>query len=273
MSAPGHESGCCALATALLSLAGASPTVAAEDQNWHFTLTPYVWLPSFEGTGEFDTPPDGGGRPDVEVGPVDYLEHLELALMLAGEARRGKWSVRSDVVYVDFGDERASVRTVTGPGGAVEIPVDTGTTTSLDGLEWQVALGYEAMQTPSVTLDVLGGVRYLDVSFTLDWQFDGPLNLLPQLGSFAQDVTLWDAIVGARGRATLGNGNWFVPFHFDLGTGSSDLTWQVFAGLGYGFSWGDVLAAYRHLEYDQKKGDLLQGVRLSGPAIGVTFRF
>jgi hypothetical protein len=111
------------------------------------------------------------------------------------------------------------------------------------------------------------------VSASLDWQFDGPLNLLPQSGTASQDVELWDAIVGTRGRAVFGNGKWFVPFSIDVGAGSSDLTWQSFAGLGYAFSWGDVLAAYRHLEYDQKQGDLLQGVRFSGPAIGVSFRF
>jgi hypothetical protein len=259
--------------TAAVMLIASSTAAAAETRDWQFALTPYVWLPSVEGTGDFDTPPDGGGEPEVEIGPVDYLEHLELALMLAGEARKGNWVFRADVVYVDFGNQRAGVRNVTGPGGVVEFPVNAGTTFSLDGLEWQGTIGYVFLSKPGISLEVLGGLRYLDVSAELDWQFDGPLNLLPQSGRFSQDVELWDAIVGVRGRATFGNDKWFVPFHLDLGTGDSDLTWQLFAGLGYAFSWGDVLAAYRHLEYDQKQGDLLQGVSLSGPAIGVTFRF
>jgi hypothetical protein len=260
------------LVTALAMIAMPGP-VRAETDTWQFALTPYLWLPSVEGTGEFETPPDGGGQPEVEVGPVDYLEHLELALMLAGEARKGKWTFRADVVYVDFGDQRSSVKTVTGPGGVVEIPVNTGTTVSLDGLEWQGSVGYVFLSNPAISMEILGGFRYLDVSASLDWQFDGPLNLLPQSGTASQDVELWDAIVGTRGRAVFGNGKWFVPFSIDVGAGSSDLTWQSFAGLGYAFSWGDVLAAYRHLEYDQKQGDLLQGVRFSGPAIGVSFRF
>lgn len=252
----------------------AAPTIgAAEGQDWRFALTPYLWLPNIDGTAEFDTPPDGDGRPDAEAGPNSYLEHLQFALMLAGEARKGDWAVRADVVYVDFGDERAAVRSVTGPGGVVEIPINTGTTLSLDGLEWQLTLGYTAIRKSSVTLELLGGVRYLDVSVALDWEFDGPLDLLPQSGTFSQDAELWDAIIGTRGRVTFGDGRWFVPFHVDVGTGSSALTWQVLGGLGYGFSWGDVLAAYRHLEYDQEEGDLLQSVRFSGPAVGVTFRF
>lgn len=261
------------VAVTALALLVTSGAAGAETETWQFALTPYLWLPSVEGTGEFETPPDGGGQPQVEVGPVDYLEHLEFALMLAGEARKGKWIFRADVVYVDFGNQRSSVKSVTGPGGVVEIPVDTGTTFSLDGLEWQGTVGYVFFSGPGVSLEMLGGFRYLDVSASLDWQFDGPLNLLPQSGSFSQDVELWDAIIGTRGRVVLGNGNWFMPFNIDVGSGSSDLTWQLFAGLGYAFSWGDVLAAYRHLEYDQKQGDLLQGVRFSGPAIGVSFRF
>ena len=91
------------------------------------------------------------------------------------------------------------MRSVTGPGGAVEIPVNTGTTISLDGLEWQATIGYALVSEPSLSLEILGGFRFLDVSFDLDWQFDGPLNLLPQSGQFSQSVKPLDAIIGVRG--------------------------------------------------------------------------
>ncbi len=29
------------------------------------------------------------------------------------------------------------------------------------------------------------------------------------------------------------NQNWYLPFHFDVGTGDTNLTWQAFAGVGY----------------------------------------
>lgn len=38
-------------------------------------------------------------------------------------------------------------------------------------------------------------------------------------------------------------GQWFVPYHFDIGVGESTLTWQAAVGLGYAFRWGDVVAA------------------------------
>ena len=43
--------------------------------------------------------------------------------------------------------------------------------------------------------------------------------------------------------------------------------------VGYRFNWGDVLLAYRHLSYDQGSSGLLQNLELSGPALGVNFRF
>jgi hypothetical protein len=211
--------------------------------------------------------------PEFEIGPVDYLEHLDFVLMVAGEARKGDWNLRADVVYVDFGNERSFVRSVSGPGGVVEIPVNTGTTTSISGLEAQATIGYMLVRQPSLSLEILGGFRYLDVTFDLDWQFDGPLNLLPQSGRISQSAQPLDALIGARARFGLGDGKWFAPFHVDVGTGDSDLTWQLLAGVGYAFSWGDLLLVYRHLEYDQKHGDLLEGLSLSGPALGASFRF
>jgi hypothetical protein len=261
------------IAAGTLALSAGLTPVAGEAQEWQFGLTPYVWLPNVEGTGSSEPPPDGGGQPEFEVGPVDYLEHLDFVLMLAGEARKGNWNVRADVVYVDFGNEGSSVRSVTGPGGVVEFPVNTGTDISIDGLEWQGTVGYVVRDEPDLSLEVLAGLRYLDVRFKLDWQFDGPLNLLPQSGRVSQDANPLDAIIGAQGRWAFGDGKWFVPFHADIGTGDSDLTWQMFAGVGYAFSWGDLLVAYRHLEYDNGRGDLLEEFKLSGPAVGASFRF
>jgi hypothetical protein len=44
-------------------------------------------------------------------------------------------------------------------------------------------------------------------------------------------------------------------------------------GVAYTFQWIDVTLAYRHLYYDMKGDKLIQDMRFSGPALGVTFRF
>ena len=43
---------------------------------------------------------------------------------------------------------------------------------------------------------------------------------------------------------------WAMPYHFDIGTGDSDLTWQAELGVTYSFGWGDIGAVWRYLDYD-----------------------
>ena len=245
---------------------------AAHAEDWRFGLTPYLWLPNIEANGTADGPPNGGD-PAFEVGPVDYLDNLDFVLMLAGEARRGNWSLRADVIYLDFGNQRSAVKNVSGPGGLVEIPVDAGTSSSFTGLEAQATLGFWLLDESRRTVEIFGGLRYLDLSFNLDWELDAPLNLLPQSGSIEQSADPIDVIVGTNARFAFGNGKWFVPLHADVGTGGSSLTWQLSAGVGYSFQWGDLLLVYRHLEYEDDTGELLEGLALSGPAFGASFRF
>ena len=265
-----------ALAT-LFSLCATAPALAqtttTSTDTWQFQVTPYLWLPNIDGTLKFSVPPGAGGSPSVGVGPNDYLQNLNFALMVAGEARRGDWAIISDLIYLDFSGEKGAVKTVSGPGGIVQIPVNANTQTGLKGLVWELAASYTVARSSTAAFEVLGGFRYLGVEASVNWQLTGPLSLLPQSGSFSQKEDLWDAIVGVRGKAKLGGGNWFVPYYLDAGTGSSELTWQGVAGIGYTFRWGDVLFAYRHLYYDQKGDKLIQNMRFSGPALGVTFRF
>lgn len=260
---------------AALGLAGpvSAQTSSHQGDAWQFALTPYLWLPSIHGTLKFSTPPGAGGSPNVEIGADEYLKNLDMALMLSGEARRGAWAIFTDVIYLDFSDETAAVRTVTGPGGIVQVPVNAGTQAGLKGLVWELAASYTVSRSNTATFEVLGGFRYLGIETKVNWQLAGSLGLFPQSGSFSQKEDLWDAIVGVRGKFKLGDGNWFVPWYLDAGAGSSELTWQGLAGIGYSFKWGDALLEYRHLYYNQEGGKLLQDMRFSGPAFGATFRF
>ncbi len=258
---------------AFLLLAPPHAIAQAGGDQWRFTLTPYLWLPNVDGTLNFSTPPGAGGSPSVEVGPNNYLENLDFAIMLAGEARRGDWAIISDVIYLDFSDEGSAVKSVSGPGGVVQVPVNTDTRTGLKGLVWQLAASHTVARSPMATLEVLGGFRYLGVEASVQWQLAGAIGLLPQAGSHTNKEDMWDAIVGVRGRAKLGGGNWFVPYYLDAGSGSSTLTWQGMTGIGYSFRWGDALLAYRHLFYDQKGDKLFQDFSFSGPALGASFRF
>jgi hypothetical protein len=140
-----------------------------------------------------------------------------------------------------------------------------------------VAGTYELVKKPNYTLDVLGGVRYLDVSQTLDWSISGDISSLPPVsrdGSAEASSSLWDGIVGVKGVADLGNDHkWFIPYYLDVGTGQSDLTWQVNAGIGYRYNWGSLVATWRYLDYEMDSNEPIKSVNLNGPLFGATFQW
>jgi len=86
-------------------------------------------------------------------------------------------------------------------------------------------------------------------------------------------VDLWDGVVGFRGSARLGAGNWFVPYYLDAGAGTSKFTWQAVVGVGYSFGWGDLLLVYRYLSFEQGDDQPVQRLEFAGPALGATFHF
>ena len=218
----------------------------ADGGGWKWEGTAYLLGASMDGlTG---VPPLFA---DVDIGFDDILDNLEFGAMGRVRAMRDPWSINLDVIYMGLG--------VSGAPPEFVVPFD------VDVDQTAIELGAGFSYNPY--FESIVGVRYIDLS--VDIQTFGPLG---QQTSGSEDW--WDPFIGANIRAPLG-AQWSLRGRADIGGFGvgSDLTWQLFAGLGYSFSWGDVLVAHRHLEYDQREGGLLQGMSLSGPAIGVSFRF
>lgn len=263
---------------AVLLALGVLSGEARAQESWTFSLTPYFWLPNVNGTLKYASPPGGGARPEVDTGPNSYLENLSFALMFAGEARKGRWSVLTDLIYLDFDGEKSAVKAVNFGGERIDTTLDASSRSSLTGVAWTLAGAYAALPGTAHTLELLGGARYFGLKASSDWQLGAAVSgpggqVLAQSGSISQRKDLWDVIVGARGRLRLGEGSWFLPYYIDAGTGSSALTAQALAGIGYAFKWGEMLATYRYVYYDLGGDGLLQDVRFGGPAFGATFRF
>ena len=62
-------------------------------------------------------------------------------------------------------------------------------------------------------------------------------------------------------------------YAFDIGGGSSRLTWQAAGGVGYQTGWAGVTLGYRHLHYDQGGDRLVQDFSFGGPFLALSFRF
>jgi hypothetical protein len=257
-------------------------TAQSPDNTWQFAITPYFWLPNIDGTLKYNIPPGTGGSPEVGVGPNDYLENLDFAIMIAGEVRKGRWSVLTDVIYLDFSDEDSKVKSidfVNRGSNPVSAGLDAGTESSFKGLAWTLAGSYSVLQGDLGRLELLAGFRYFDVDASTDWRLTttitgpGGSQSFQRTGSVSRSEDLWDGIIGLRGRLNLGGSNFYIPYYIDIGTGSSEVTWEGMVGMGYGFKWVDIVAIYRHLYYDMGDDNLVQDMRFSGPAFGLTFRF
>jgi hypothetical protein len=250
-------------------LALLTPAVRADEAvPWQFSVTPYVWLPSVDAQLGFEGEGSGGSTADMS----DVLKHLTGAFFLNGTARKGRWGAGFDFVYCDLSKTDSKVTEVVGPGGG-QIPVNAGTQSGLTGYMVSLTGSYALSPANPTQIELIGGLRYTHIGATLDWSFTTDIDTLPRTGSAATAVDLWDAIVGIRGNATLGESAWFVPYYLDAGTGTSTFTWQAVAGIGYSFHWGDLLFVYRYLSYEQGGHSDVQRLSFSGPALGATFRF
>ena len=265
---------------AALALCGPLSAAALTPGNqWAFSITPYLWLPNIDGTLKYSIPPGAGGSPEVEVGPNDYLENLRFAMMISGEARKGRMLVFTDFIYLDFSDEDSGVKTVNFGGDRVSSSANVSTDSSFKGGVWTLGAGYGVLPGRPVDLDVFGGLRYFGIKASSDWQLTATVTgpgggqTFPRSGSISEREDLWDGIVGVKGRVWLGRSNWSLPYYFDVGTGSSSLTYQGMLGVAYSWKVIGVTLAYRHLYYDQKGDKFVQDMRFSGPALGVNFRF
>ena len=283
-----------ALGLAVAAGAAAQSGTTAPADAWRFSLTPYVWLPTINAHIDYPIPPvgggggGGGGGPidgliETEIGPNRYLTNLNFALMLAGEARRGPYSVLVDYIGLRASGEGSSVGGLNIGGGRLPDPIvsaglDTGTRTTLRADVLNLFGGYTVLENPRYRLDAIVGLRYARLEADLDWSLGASVTLpdgtlaLQRAGTASASRSPLDGVVGVRGRWRLDD-HWSFPYHFDVGAGSSQLTWQAFVGASRAFGWGEVLFAWRHLSLQDERREIFRRVSLSGPTIGATFRF
>ena len=273
------QAGFWALVTGAGVLASGGAASAADvdmyDGQWRYSLTPYAWFPNISQTLQYSTPLGGGKTVEVEVKPDSYLSDLDFALMGTFEARKGDWALAMDLIYNDFSDQDGTIKTVRGPRGRESSPIDANLNVDIQALIWTGIGSYTLARSTAGTLDVFGGVRYLGLETSTDLSFSGPDGVLGRSGGTSDKINVWDGIVGLRGEVRLGDsGDWFLPYYLDIGAGNySNWTWQGWAGLGYRFGWGDLVLVYRNLSYSTSGDEIIEDMRMAGPALGATFRW
>ena len=231
-------------------------TPTAGRSGWTFTLTPYAWIAGLKG----DVGTLSGFPPaEVDVSFSDIIQSTEIAAMLAGEARRGRWGLLLDLVYLDLSEDAE------GPEpffGEAELQSTT--------LFATLSGAYRVLEKERVALDVLAGMR--------PWYLDTKLELSAGLlaARSTSDTEGWvDPLVGARVSFALGGG-FSVTGVADVGGFGvgSDISWQAIATLNYRLrDWLWLRAGYRHLEVDYEDGGFVYDVQMSGPILGAGLQF
>jgi hypothetical protein len=234
---------------AWLALVLGNPLVAnaqpAAPERWDVEITPYLWAAGLDG----DTAADGTGS-EIDT---DYsffsLDNLDFALGTAVEARKGRWGMLHDLMYVEFSDafNRAPNSEVELSGGVLDT----------------VALLTAQNGRP---LELLFGLRYVALKATVD--------IAPVPAASARESWL-DPIVGLRFTHAF-NDRWSVALRGDIGGFgvSSDFATNVSAIFGWRVGDNVTLrGGYRLLQMDFDGDSLLLDATLQGYVIGASWAF
>jgi len=79
----------------LMLLTVFAPPIATAADEWKFAVTPYLWGAGINGTATV-----GLHEADVEKSFSDILDDLDFAAMVNLQARKGRFGVYTDVVYL-----------------------------------------------------------------------------------------------------------------------------------------------------------------------------
>jgi hypothetical protein len=252
---------CAITAVVATLLLGTSASTAVEADDWTVRATLYLWGAGISG--------ETAGGADVDMGFDQLIENLDFGFMGAFEARRQRWSVGADLLYLNVGvDDGSTVPLRIATGDRVNLDVSAKAETK----GWVVTprAGYNVLDTDRVRLDALLGARYLDLEVDLDLGLQaGRFSTRPGI---AASVVSWDAIAGAKGHVKLDDG-WSLPYYADIGTGESELTWQLAGGVAYSFRQAEVALWYRHMAWEFDDGDALSRISFSGPMLSGSWWF
>ena len=109
----------------------------------------------------------------------------------------------------------------------------------------------------------MAGVRFMGMDATID---------LHRAGELESDREVYDAVIMLRPLFILSE-NWSLMPSASIGTGDSDLTWELFPEVIYQPGRLKFRLGYRNLNYDFEKGSDEFDFSMHGLLLGVGFTF
>ena len=240
--------------------------VVGDDDAWHFTIAPYLWIPGQSGDVTVR-----GVDADVDLSVCDVLENLddiEFAFMAHLEADKGRFGFYLDGFYME------TEETTHQPNTSTKVRTQQSAIEFVGVFELtEFALDKQDPQRSNLSIDLLGGGRYMNLTNDVDLTI---LNAFTHSGGTRDWV---DPLVGARATWTI-NEKWVAIVRGDIGgfDVGSQLTWNLVGTIAYRFNKNVALAVgYRWLDVDYEDGsgsdEFKYDVSLSGPFVGLAFEF
>lgn len=228
---------------------------AAGAETWEKAVTLYGWIPDFDASiatnyGDLETSPSGG----------DILKNLDMVFMGTFEATKGRWSFIKDLLYVDLSSEKDTPFGLLFANGEIDVKMTAATGYA----------AYNIHESDRARYELAAGVRY----FALETEATLNAGRLPTESARIKE-DWFVPVIGIRGNWVLGD-KWSATGFVDYGrtfSGSSE-TWQVLGTVNYSFNdaWSGRFG-YRHMELEKDVKGRDVDIGLSGPIIGVSYRF
>ena len=226
----------------LLILVQGIATTNADD--WEFEITPYLW------TAGIDADIGPPLRPaSVDVSFSDYLELIDIGAAFIFEAKKGKWDITSDVLWLKLSEGLEA------KNGVVDFENEQ--------LIFESQFGYQAFDYEP--LRIVGGFRYMDI--TTDLEFNDKVSV-----EISDDFI--DPYAGLRWRSFVSD-KWELDTQVDIGGGNdADLVLAGFiTGIYHINEKFNIKMGYRILDIDFESDDLVFDGTLEGIQIGLGIRF
>ncbi len=230
-----------------------SPPIS-EPAGWQFSLGIYAPLMGLEGDIGI-----AGLSAAVDIPFEDILENLDAGASLAFEGRYGKWSLTGDFIWLKLSD-------------SFHPAFNSRLNFRQEQIAASLVLGYALFDNGCTTLDLLAGGALTHINADLELLTPG----LPVTVRRASGSRTWiDPFIGLRLRHQISD-RWTLWFRGEYGGFgvSSDEYWQAIAGISYRIGEHTSLAlAYRIIAVDYDRGNFQYDTEMSGPNLGLVFRF
>ncbi|WP_124019511.1 hypothetical protein [Flavobacterium laiguense] len=232
--------------------------VVPQKNKWSFLVEPYMMFPSMNGSVGLGDLPDA----TIDAGSNDIFGNLKMGFMLNAEATTGKWTIGSDVLYMNLAQ-----------GVDPRNLINSGEITAKQ-IGWEVSGLY--CVTPWLELGIGGLLNSINSGVDLNVNVIGGGTTTK---SKSMTETWFDPMLIARVKSKPGE-KFIYQFRGEIGGFGvgSDLAWQIQTYAGYQFSkLFQITGGYRIISLDYETGTgqnrFMYNVDTSGPVLRFGFNF